>query len=246
MVGDAGADTFAGKAGFDIVSYTTATSGVIVDLNNLANNTGDAAGDTYASVEQFIGSDFNDELRGDTGADRMYGGAGKDTILGRDGNDFLYGEGGKDTIKGQFGNDKVFGGDGDDTLFGNEGIDTLKGGAGSDILVGGEEKDVLVGGADADIFRYADAADSGLTGATMDVITDFEVGVDDIDLAALGITDYLGDAAFTSTGAGEVRYEYVGGKTMLEIDIDGDGLVDMMVKMQGGNLALTVDDFLLA
>ena len=56
----------------------------------------------------------------------------------------------------------------------------------------------------------------------------------------------LGSGAFTGGGDGEVRYEYLGGKTFLEIDANGDGIADMMIKMQGGSLALTVDDFILA
>ena len=245
LAGGAGADDFLGKAGYDIVTYATSTSGIVLDLNNLANNTGDAAGDTFATVEQFVGTNYDDELRGGVGADRLYGSDGDDTILGRDGNDFLFGEVGNDTIKGQDGNDKVAGNEGDDTLFGNAGNDKLKGLDGLDTLIGGEGQDILTGGADADIFRFTSVADSGLTGAEIDVITDFEVGVDDIDLVALGITDFLGDGAFTGTGEAEVRYDYVGNKTFLEIDVNGDGTVDMMIKMQGGNLALTVDDFLL-
>jgi Ca2+-binding RTX toxin-like protein len=47
LYGGAGGDTLNGDAGTDTASYTNASSGVTVDLTNTANNTGDAAGDTY-------------------------------------------------------------------------------------------------------------------------------------------------------------------------------------------------------
>ena len=47
--GGAGADTFIGGGGRDTASYVDATSSVTVDLMAPANNTGDAAGDTYIS-----------------------------------------------------------------------------------------------------------------------------------------------------------------------------------------------------
>ena len=47
--GGAGADTFIGGGGSDTASYADATSSVTVDLMTPANNTGDAAGDTYMS-----------------------------------------------------------------------------------------------------------------------------------------------------------------------------------------------------
>ncbi|MBF2058161.1 MAG: M10 family metallopeptidase C-terminal domain-containing protein [Cyanobacterium sp. T60_A2020_053] len=76
------------------------------------------------------------------------------------------------------------------TAFGNNptsGNDTLNGTTGDDILIGGQGADRLTGGKGADIFRYDSLVDIG------DTITDFEVGIDKIDLSRvlLGI-GYLG------------------------------------------------------
>ena len=71
FVGGAGADSFnGGSGGTDTVSYDNATAAVTANLTSPASNTGDAAGDTYVSIENLIGSDFNDTLVGDAGAKR--------------------------------------------------------------------------------------------------------------------------------------------------------------------------------
>uniref|UniRef100_UPI00076ACBF7 Ig-like domain-containing protein n=1 Tax=Vibrio coralliirubri TaxID=1516159 RepID=UPI00076ACBF7 len=70
------------------------------------------------------------------------------------------------------GDDTITGGLGDDILYGQGGDDTLIGGLGNDILVGGE------GG---DIFKWVDEPLNNY----QDVITDFEVGSDRIDLSEL-------------------------------------------------------------
>ena len=64
-----------------------ATAGVTADLSKPANNTGDAAGDTYKGIENLLGSAFNDKLTGDNGANTLIGGLGKDTLTGGAAND---------------------------------------------------------------------------------------------------------------------------------------------------------------
>lgn len=75
--------------------------------------------------------------------------------------------------------DVLNGGTGDDLLWGAAGNDTLHGGAGDDVLVGGLGADRLTGGAGADVFVLAD---EGLR----DVITDFALGIDRIDISDWG------------------------------------------------------------
>lgn len=112
--GGAGADYLSGGTGSDTADYSSSSVGLGVSLFNPALNTGDAAGDTYNSIENLFGSDFNDGLNGNLGIN---------TIRGRDGND---------TLKGYTGNDSLYGDGGNDTLIGGEGADNLLGGAGSD------------------------------------------------------------------------------------------------------------------
>jgi Ca2+-binding RTX toxin-like protein len=56
LVGGAGADHINGGDNFDIASYAPASAGLVVNMANVAQNTGDAAGDSYASVEGIVGS----------------------------------------------------------------------------------------------------------------------------------------------------------------------------------------------
>jgi Ca2+-binding RTX toxin-like protein len=114
LIGGGGADYLSGGAGSDTASYAGAAARVVVSLANPAINTGDAAGDAFNSIENLIGTSFDDGLNGDNGVNVIEGGAGNDGI------------------KGYGGNDRLIGGDGNDTLIGGVGADTLDGGAGSD------------------------------------------------------------------------------------------------------------------
>src|SRR5436189_1174877 len=54
-----------------------------------------------ASIENVTGSTYDDELRGDAGANRLDGGAGNDRLEGREGDDTLYMSGGADRKRGR-------------------------------------------------------------------------------------------------------------------------------------------------
>ena len=75
------------------------------------------------------------------------------------------------------------GGRGADRFTGGAEANTFRGNGGNDILTGGGGADTLTGGSGADVFRYLAASDS--TAAVQDIITDFQVGTDRIDLTAL-------------------------------------------------------------
>lgn len=70
-----------------------------------------------------------------------------------------------------------------DAIDGGTGADVINGGGGNDVLVGGRGRDTLTGGSGADRFIWSAYQDSGLE--TPDWITDFEMGVDTIDLTAI-------------------------------------------------------------
>jgi serralysin len=100
-------------------------------------------------------------------------------------------------------------GEGADTLYGLGGDDLLSAGAGDDALIGGTGNDTLTGGSGKDVF----VIDS--YGFDRDVITDFVIGTDRLDLSALGIADiaslkpYLAqignDVVFSIAIAGNVQ-----------------------------------------
>jgi Ca2+-binding RTX toxin-like protein len=95
-----GRDVFMGGVGNDTVSYNNSTSAVTVSLfDNAAEAGGYASGDVLVSIENLVGSKFDD---------RLFGSAGANVILGRDGDDVINGNGGSDRLYGGAGNDTIF------------------------------------------------------------------------------------------------------------------------------------------
>ncbi|MEM8616482.1 MAG: hypothetical protein AAGF20_06055 [Pseudomonadota bacterium] len=126
LIGGAGGDSFDGGLGNDRVSYSDASSGIILNLLDTSANMGDAAGDTFASIEVIDGSNFADTLSGSAGGDRLRGENGADTLIGRGGNDRLEGGRGSDSLNGGFGDDRLEGGIGADTYTGGNGADLFE------------------------------------------------------------------------------------------------------------------------
>jgi len=124
LLGGAGADTLNGGLGIDTASYSDATAGVTANLANSLLNTGDAAGDTFSSIENLTGSSLDDSLTGDAGANQLTGNEGNDTLDGGAGNDILLGNAGNDVLNGSDGNDTLRGGSGGDAVNGGAGTDT--------------------------------------------------------------------------------------------------------------------------
>jgi len=129
LIGGAGADALNGGADLDYASYVSSAAGVTLNLTT-GVHLGDAAGDTFVSIERFRLSDHDDSFTGSAATDYAYGSFGADTLSGAGGIDRLYGE---------------------------EDNDALHGDAGNDILIGGLGADVLDGGADRDTASYETA-----------------------------------------------------------------------------------------
>jgi len=219
--GGPGTDLLDGGPGFDTVHYT-GLLGLRADMLLPGTNTGDATGDTYLSIEL---------LRGTTGNDTLLGLPSADVIEGSEGNDMLYGRGGNDTVRGDTGNDFVDAGAGEDSVTGGAGDDSLFGGIGNDVLVGGSGNDRLAGGDGADVFVF-DAAFS--TASNVDVVLDFEHGVDKLLLGAgvfralagqsgLSAAQFSGSGGLVSASTPEQRILYDTATGRLYYDADGNG-----------------------
>ena len=174
--GQEGADALDGGTGIDGAYYINATGAV--SLNVVTGGTaGHAAGDTYVSIERFIGSQFGDTLDGGAANDFLYGLGGDDTINGAGGDDILVGGLGIDTINGGDDNDTISGSQGGDILNGDAGTDTLRGGSGDDMLNGGNDNDSLDGGSGADALDGGAGVDLAIyTSATAGVIASLDAG----------------------------------------------------------------------
>jgi Ca2+-binding RTX toxin-like protein len=66
LLGRSGADVLAGGRGQDTASYITSTVGVAIDLTTGSTAGGEATGDVLQSIEALVGSNFTDELYGDS------------------------------------------------------------------------------------------------------------------------------------------------------------------------------------
>lgn len=103
LIGGAGADQIHGGDGVDTVSYEGSPEGVSVNLFDGTASGGDAEGDILIGIENVIGSEHGDTLRGDGGVNRLEG---------RGGADFFYVESDGSAANG-------------DTFDGGEGFDTV-------------------------------------------------------------------------------------------------------------------------
>ncbi|NEY89462.1 calcium-binding protein [Tabrizicola oligotrophica] len=170
LIGGAGADTLVGGGGIDRVSYAQSASPILLFTSAPLASTGDALGDRFSGIEDFLLTAGNDTLFGGFAPIRVFGGEGRDQITSGAGDDLLQGDGGIDSL---------FGGDGNDTLIGGAGHDSLTGGAGNDrlestneaggspallsgesTLYGGLGHDTLLGGNVADLLDGADGNDA--------------------------------------------------------------------------------------
>jgi Ca2+-binding RTX toxin-like protein len=105
LTGGLGADILSGGDGVDTASYEGAAAGVYANLLTSSENNGDAAGDSYLSIENLSGSATADVLAGDNLGNGLFGLGGNDSLVGNGGSDILDGGTGADALAGGTGND---------------------------------------------------------------------------------------------------------------------------------------------
>ncbi|MBB3019430.1 serralysin [Microvirga lupini] len=232
------------------------------------------------------GRDGGDHLDGGAGDDILNGGAGGDILIGGGGFDWasymdatsgvtadlanratntgeaagdvynaiqgLQGSTFGDVLNGDEGGNALSGLEGSDLLQGRGGNDHLHGGEGSDTLSGGAGSDHLVGAAGADRFRF----DAALGTSNVDIIADFSVSEDKIELDGRVFT---GLYAYNSGGLVEWNFsigtrattqysQIIYNNTTGELFYDADGAgATAQVKFAdiSKGLALTHSNFLL-
>jgi Ca2+-binding RTX toxin-like protein len=202
LVGGAGADILNGGWGRDIASYKHSPAGVTVSLLWGYGLGGDAEGDELNSIEQLVGSKYDDSLMGDNGANRFAGYYGNDVIFGLGDDDYLMGEDGSDTLYGGSGNDKLYGGPNGDTLNGGPGADTF-------VWYLNESGGLLPSGE--------------VDWANMDTVQDFNPLEDTIWVVDAYSFTFIGEyyAAGGFTAPGQVAYGSDGTDTYLMFNTDG-------------------------
>ncbi len=170
--------------------------------------------------DTLFGGDGDDTLKGEDGDDNLFGEEGDDKLDGGDGDDLLDGGPGNDKLDGKDGDDMLFGGDGADDLDGGKDNDSLDGGSGNDeldgdkgddTLYGGLGTDELKGGKDADTFVFDEFSDT-------DIITDFDVDEDLLDLSAFGVTTLDAFLSLATQDNKDVRFQPDGANDLLVIE----------------------------
>ncbi len=194
--------------------------------------------------DEIHGGDDNDTLRGEAGNDLIFGDAGNDILIGAegkdelhggDGNDLLFGQEGGDTLFGDAGNDTLWGDGGSDELHGGSGNDRLEGHGGDDVMDGGIGVDFMIGGKGSDRFVFdLSAGDSGIGAGNRDTISDFEAdGTDTIEFGGIASFSFMGDETQDFAGGGAASGRFNDALKVLEIDADGDQVVDMEIELLG-------------
>ena len=260
LMGSASGDRLDGGAGTDLADYSK-SGWVDVDLTRSIQNGGLAGGDTLVSIEGIVGTDQNDWLAGDAGANQLFGGGGADDLNGRGGADLLDGSWWIDTAnyrdsdvgvnvdllratqigghaEGDIlrGIENLSGSNHADTLSGDGGANVIAGQAGDDVIEGRGGSDVLTGGQGNDRFVFGSVEDSA-----GDRITDFGSG-DLIDLRNIDANvhasgnqgfNFLGFGNFTKS-AGQLKQVWSGnGSSYLQGDTNGDGTADFSILVDG-------------
>ncbi|MEH2355858.1 phytase [Nostoc sp.] len=124
-----------------------------------------------------------------SGSNNLFGAAGDDNLTVIEGSrQSLFGGSGNDTLTSNGSNNRLYGGSGDDKLFSSVN-DSLFGGDGDDVLFAGQGGgDRLSGGTAADQFWITNAS----LPTSKNIVTDFAIGIDQIGLGGIGITQFSG------------------------------------------------------
>ena len=238
----AGNDTITANGGNQIIcagegnNTVTATGG----SHRITSGAGDDTITAIGGNHTISAGDGNNTITATGGSHVITSGSGNDTITATGGSSLIYGGAGNDTITANGGNEVVFGGAGNDTITTGAGNDRITGGAGADIMTGG---------AGADVFIFTEIGDLEIGAGFRDIITDFLSGTDRLDFSGIDAnTNVDGHQAFTMIGinafskvAGQLRYDVIGADTIMQGDVNGDGIVDFELQLTGAHTFVPAD-----
>ncbi|MFM8750271.1 beta strand repeat-containing protein, partial [Rhabdaerophilum sp.] len=208
--GGVGSDNHDGGADTDTIHYGASTAAVTVNLTTGIGTGGDAAGDSYTSIENVTGSSYVDNLTGTAGANTLDGGAGADILTGGAGNDIYVVDNLGDVVNEIAGEgiDEIrttltsytlsanlealtYTGGSAFTGAGNASNNTITGGLGNDLLEGGAGADVLNGGSGGiDTATYVNSS----AGVTINLATNINTGGDAQGDTLTSIENIVGSA----------------------------------------------------
>jgi serralysin len=199
--GGDGNDTLYGGLGTDTATYALAGAGIALSLAlpGAMQNTGGSGTDRISSIENLVGSAFNDTLTGSLANNIIEGGSGNDVIDGGTGIDTLKGGAGDDTYFVDNAGDQTIeaSGEGKDRVAasitwtlganvedltltgaaaidgsGNELANIITGNSAANHLSGGGDNDTIDGGAGADTMAGGTGNDTFVVDNVGDVVTE--------------------------------------------------------------------------
>ncbi|MEZ5691991.1 MAG: calcium-binding protein [Rickettsiales bacterium] len=198
-----------GGDGVDTVSYAESSQVVSINLDSTGSQGWGASGDTLVSIENLIGSAYNDTLAAKSSGSVIHAGSGNDTINGRAGSDTIYGENGNDTIYAGAGNDTVYGGAGDDLIYSQ---------AGDNLIVGGAGADTINGFTGISTVSYADSS----AAVNINLATNANTGGDAQGDVLQGVTNIIG-SDFADNLTGDYKNNTITGGSGVDTITGGSG-----------------------
>ncbi len=165
LYGGAGKDTLIlragdsfvdGGTGRDVADFREYHGLLTVTMIDPGQDHSVIGGNVLLNIEKVIAGETQNQIYGNSAANKIIGWRKDDTLHGNEGKDTIVGAEGDDEIDGGAGNDKLRGDVGDDTLNGGAGNDKVNGGLGDDTLKGGSGDDILNGSDGNDVFVFAD------------------------------------------------------------------------------------------
>ncbi|MCT7992021.1 hypothetical protein NG794_26935 [Laspinema sp. D6] len=169
LSGGNGSNVLDGGSGTDTANYNFSSLRVVANLSQgtaiseerlFGYKITNPINDKLISIENVIGSVYNDQINGDGQNNNLSGQYGDDSLFGESGNDFLRGDGGNDELHGWQGNDTLEGGTGNDTLYAQQGDDLIHGGDGNDSLLGDDGNDYFDSGSGNDTINGGSGTDT--------------------------------------------------------------------------------------
>jgi Ca2+-binding RTX toxin-like protein len=250
IFGEAGNDQLYGDAGIDYIVAGTGNDTLYggADADEIYGQDGDDliyGGDDFAT-DILVGGDGNDTIDGGQAWDQMYGGPGNDTFYVSQQVDWIFEQPGEgtDTVIADSPNGYYLyanvenltlvgntpfgvGNELGNLIVGNAIGNTILAGAGNDTLDGGAGLDILWGQAGADTFRIG-------KGTGTDIIADFQVGTDKLDVSAFGFTSLAQLKAKMVQVSNDVALSLDNGDQVILLGVDAAAIGSADVVLGGG------------
>ena len=201
--------------GSDTATYASATESVTVDLSGGNRGQGDAAGDTFTGIEQYMGSAHDDTFIAGKDTHNINGGGGSDTVSYErsvKGVQVSLTSTAEQAATGDYDNEDNYAKgdelDNIENVIGSSYADQLTAHGNGSVINGGKDDDRLTGNnGGSDTFKFA-------SGDGDDEVFSFETDADKIDLSAFSSIASMEDLDINPVGANNEN---------TEIDLPGGG-----------------------